>query len=358
MTLIFFQNCVSPHQIPYIQYCASKVGVSNVLVVAPRVDYDERVEMGWNSNELLEISYINFILSPTDEVVKSLFSEYKECKCMFSGIRADSDVFRWFGISLSYDVKRYIITESPYTYDKPLWMHYIRFYLLDYCFVKYIDGVFAIGEFCVKYYRSLSKRWKVFPFLYVTNMEIVQMEEVHGDLRIVYVGSLSKRKNVGILLESIIGVPSVQLSIYGDGSEREKLESFVRQKSLNVKFCGNIDMKEVQNEMSKHDVLVLPSLHDGWGAVVNEALTQGLYVVCSNKCGAMALLHDPMRGAIFKSGERRNLQQLMSQCSKNVEEIRAGRKARKQWAMEHISGEAVAHYFVACLTKDEVESLF
>lgn len=358
MTLFFFQNCVSPHQIPYIRCCAGLPNVSSVIVLAPRVDYEDRVKMGWESNELLDTPGIKFILSPADEKVSAMLTESEDCKCMFSGIRADVDVFRWFRMSLSYNVKRYIITEPPYTYDKPLWMHYLRFYLQDYRFVKFIDGVFAIGESCLKYYRSLSKRWKVFPFLYVTNIENFPASVVQGDLRLVYVGSLSKRKNVGVLLESLLGIPSVRLSIFGDGSERKGLECFARQYCLNVKFEGNIDMKDVQSEMSNHDVLVLPSLHDGWGAVVNEAMVQGLYVICSDKCGAMALLHHQGRGAVFKSGNSGDLSQLLTYCAKNVEEIRAGRMERKQWAKNHISGEAVARYFVDCLTKDDVKSLF
>lgn len=358
MTLVFFQNCVSPHQIPYIRCCANQTGVSKVIVVAPRIDYEDRVKMGWQSNMLLENPEVAFILSPTEEIVEKLLSENSQCNCMFSGIRADEDVFRWFRMSLSHDVKRFIITEPPYTYDKPLWMHYIRFFLQDYRYVKFIDGVFAIGESCVKYYRSLSRRWKVFPFLYVTNIDNVPSRDLYGGLKVVYVGSLSKRKNVGVLLKSLLGVHSVELSVFGEGDERNELERFARKTNLCVKFCGSIGIKEVQSEMTKYDVLVLPSLHDGWGAVVNEALAQGLYVVCSDKCGAIALLHDQERGSVFKSGNSGDLSQLLTYCAKNVEEIRAGRMERKQWAINHISGEAVARYFVDCLTMDDVKSLF
>lgn len=71
-------------------------------------------------------------------------------------------------MSLTYDVKRFIITEPPLTYKKPLWMHYLRFYLQDYKYVKHIDGIFGFGQAAVDYYRSISKHWKVFPFQYVT----------------------------------------------------------------------------------------------------------------------------------------------------------------------------------------------
>ena len=46
MILIFFQNCLSPHQIPYIRECAKDERVDKVYFVMPRIDYDERSDMG------------------------------------------------------------------------------------------------------------------------------------------------------------------------------------------------------------------------------------------------------------------------------------------------------------------------
>ena len=130
MILIFFQNCLSPHQIPYIRECAKDERVDKVYFVMPRIDYDERSDMGWSNDMLLNESTIEFILKPTDDKVRELLDVgNKDVRCLFSGIRADADVFRWLNISIGFDVKRYIITEPPYTFDKPLWMHYVRFFL-------------------------------------------------------------------------------------------------------------------------------------------------------------------------------------------------------------------------------------
>ena len=135
----------------------------------PRIDYDERSDMGWSNDKLTDEPTIEFVLKPTDEMVRELLNvSGRDVICFFSGIRGDIDVFRWLNISLGFNVKRYIITEPPYTLDKPLWMHYLRFFLQDYKYVKYIDGVFAIGESCEKYYNNISKHWKVWRFVDVT----------------------------------------------------------------------------------------------------------------------------------------------------------------------------------------------
>ena len=166
MRIVFFQNCISPHQIPYIRECVKDIRINKCFLIVPRIDYQQRIDMGWDSSNLLRGTSIICKIAPSDEDVSEILEVNKNAYCLFSGIRADADVFRWFKLSLKYDVKRYIITEPPFTYNKPLWMHYIRFFLQDYKYVKYINGIFGFGQDAVDYYNSISKRWKVFPFLY------------------------------------------------------------------------------------------------------------------------------------------------------------------------------------------------
>ena len=51
MNLIFLQNCISPHQMPYIKELPVYGSVDRVVVVAPRIDYDYRKQMGWKTPE-------------------------------------------------------------------------------------------------------------------------------------------------------------------------------------------------------------------------------------------------------------------------------------------------------------------
>lgn len=351
MNLIFFQNCVSPHQIPYIRECVNDERIKKVYFVSPRIDYGMRSDMGWSNDKLLNEQGTEFLLSPTDQQIQELLLNVGDANCLFSGIRADADVFRWLNLSLSYNVKRYIITEPPYIFDKPLWMHYIRFFIQDYKYVKHIDGIFAIGESCEKYYRSISKCWKVFPFIYVTESYEVSSVELSDELQILYVGSLSKRKNVKILLEALRGNKNVSLNIVGDGEERSMLEQMAQANEIRANFIGTLPMKEIPVIMQQNDVLVLPSLYDGWGAVVNEALTQGLYVVCSDRCGAKDLLHTDKRGCIFGNDNSVNLGNILKSLSDNVKEIRNGRSYRVDWARKNISGKSMAKYFIDCISE-------
>lgn len=113
---------------------------------------------------------------------------------------------------------------------------------------------------------------------------------------------------------------------------------------------GFQENSKIASIMSSQDILILPSIYDGWGAVVNEALQAGLYVICSDQCGASELLHDKRLGSVFKAGNSKLLADKIEFAANHIDEIRADRKYRIDWAEEHISGEAIAKYMVDCLS--------
>ena len=350
MTLIFFQNCVSPHQVPYIKELVLNSQVNEVYLIVPRYDYNERQEMGWDNKRLIDNTGIKLLYRPNEKTVKELLNENENSYCFFSGIRADADVFSWFKASLKYKVKRYIITEPPFTYNKPLWMHYIRFFLQDYKYVKYIDGILGIGEDAVKYYRNISKRWKVFPFQYVTEHNERTKGIPTGNLKLLFVGNLCKRKNVRIVIEALKGIKDIEFSVIGNGEERLELEKLANQNNVSVTFLGSKNMKEVPSIMQEHDVLVLPSLHDGWGAVVNEAMDLGLYVMVSDRCGAKMMIEKGETGDIFISNSYTSLREFILHAIKNKEFIRRNVHTNIE-SFSRYRGNNIAEYFINCLMK-------
>lgn len=348
MILIFFQNCVSPHQVPYIKELSLNPNIENVFLVVPRYDYNKRQDMGWDNKKLIDNTAIKLIYKPSKDIVQELLKINKNIFCFFSGIRADKDVFNWFKESINYQVKRYIITEPPYTFNKPLWMHYIRFFLQDYKFVKYIDGVFAIGEDAVKYYRSISNKWKVFPFLYVTEHNTRTKEAPSGNLKLLFVGNLCKRKNVKVVIKALKGFNNIKFTIVGNGEERRNIEKIAYKNKINIAFEGTKKMKEIPSIMQEHDILILPSLHDGWGAVVNEAMDLGLYVIVSNKCGARIMINKGENGDIFISNNKASLKKILITIFDRIQHIRLNTNKRIK-LFHKFHGKSVAEYFINCL---------
>lgn len=348
---------------PYIKELCKLSGVETVYVVSPVDDLEERRSMGWgddNNHNKERYDGVYVVLAPAVEEVEALFQKYegKDTWCMFSGINAFPEVSKWFRLSLKYNVKRGIITEPPYVYEHPLWQHAIRFAFKDWKYTKYIDKFYVMGDEYLWYYRMWSKRWDVIPFKYCTKwVDRTLPVPDNKELNVLYVGALSQRKNVPELLESIRGLSedcqySIRVGIVGDGEERKVCEKITASSDFksNFFFYGNMNMNNIPEVMQEYDVLVLPSRHDGWGAVVNEALTLGLYVICSDHCGAKYLLQDDSNGMVYKTNDIESLKKKMQLCILKKNEIRQNVHKRIDWAKHNIKDEVVANYFMEKLT--------
>lgn len=358
MRIVFWQNLLSPHQLPYITHMLDDKRVSEVIIVVGEDMDKNREKMGWKIPQIEGLSRCKIVLNPQENEMNNIFSQKeKESWHLFSGIRGFKFVFNAFKISLNYQIKRGLITERPYTFafghanGKPLLLHKIRFLLQDRKYARYIDKVFAMGDDAVSYFQKVYSKWDVIPFAYCTEPSLYFNHPQEGNTKFCFSGSLSTRKapqnivKAGILLNK-----EINISYIGAGNKEVEIKSLIKNhKQIHTTFYGFQDQTKIPELLSTQDVLILPSIYDGWGAVVNEALQAGLYVICSNKCGAKELLKNPRCGKVFQSENIKDLASLMKYCIDNIETIRKDRSFRKEWANTHISGRVIAQYMIDCL---------
>jgi len=95
------------------------------------------------------------------------------------------------------------------------------------------------------------------------------------------------------------------LLIVGDGEENEELNKLASKLKIDYKITGFIeDQEELFKIYYAGDLLVLPSSHDAWGLVVNEAMAAGLPVIVSNRCGcSLDLVKEGENGFILSDLE-------------------------------------------------------
>lgn len=91
----------------------------------------------------------------------------------------------------------------------------------------------------------------------------------------------------------------------GDGPEAKTLREVTEARKLGrVRFAGARRPEEIPAFWAAADLFVLPSVHEPWGAVVNEAMAAGLPVVLSDRVGAAPdLLRDGEDGRGFPAGD-------------------------------------------------------
>lgn len=119
-------------------------------------------------------------------------------------------------------------------------------------------------------------------------------------------GQLIKRKNYFELIKRWSMLPSdYVLLIIGDGKEKGKYQSFIKQNNLtNIKLLGFMSRSEIFEYYRLSDGFVFPSKEDIYGHVINEAMSQGLPIISTpNVNAAKHLIKDGKTGYIIPSIE-------------------------------------------------------
>ena len=131
------------------------------------------------------------------------------------------------------------------------------------------------------------------------------LETPAGSLRyVLFVGTFEPRKNLVTLLKALKELPDdCKLMIVGEsGWGAGQPGQVARQLGLQdrVTFAGRVSDAELDRYYRGARMLVMPSLSEGFGLPILEAMARGVPVVCSNAgalpevAGDAALLHDPL----------------------------------------------------------------
>lgn len=132
-----------------------------------------------------------------------------------------------------------------------------------------------------------------------------------NDFVILYVGRLSKEKMPLIILDAYknINNKNKKLFIVGDGPLHQQFEERIKELDIKrVYLFGFQPHEKIPDFYVASDVLVLPSMHETWGIVVNEAMCFGLPVIVSDKVGAAVdLVRDGYNGFIFPAKDAEKL---------------------------------------------------
>jgi glycosyltransferase involved in cell wall biosynthesis len=127
-------------------------------------------------------------------------------------------------------------------------------------------------------------------------------------LIVLFAGKLMPAKRPGDILRAsatlLTGGRPVHIVVVGSGELQASLTQEASELSLPVTFTGFKNQSELPYYYAGADVLVLPSEHETWGLVVNEAMACGLPAVVSEAVGcAPDLIDEGKTGFTFPLGD-------------------------------------------------------
>jgi glycosyltransferase involved in cell wall biosynthesis len=181
-----------------------------------------------------------------------------------------------------------------------------------------------LRHFCIPYHCDLA------PFL-----SIQRNPDAQPSTTFFFCGQMIERKAVDILLLAFdrLIASGVEARLLLVGREAE-LPTFMKlvgpATKARVQYEGFQAPESLPAYFAQADVFVLPSRHDGWGVVVNQALATGLPIITSDAVGAgLDYVGNGINGVRVQAGSVDDLYEAMKTLVQNPEMARRwGMKSR------------------------------
>ena len=352
MKIIFWQYIQCQLQSSYIRSLAAD-GQHDVFLVTQDDMPGWRIDMGWKKPDYGNVTLIH---KPDKITVNRLARENKN---------DTTHIFNSLGV---YPMVHYAFKQCPENAnigifsETHVWKGLkgpVRLVLGKYRAARYdykINFILAVGTLGYKWFQLCGfPDNKIYPFGYFVedsmNQTNYEIDYNNNDslFRIGFTGQLIYRKGLDILIRALSDIKDLKwvLDVVGDGEKRSELQSLCEKLDIadRVYFHGAKANQDVVRAMKKLDLFVLPSRWDGWGAVTNEALMNGVPVICSDLCGSASLIRDDRIGEIFAANNTHSLRQAL------VKRISCGKRTKEtaniitKWSKK-IRGESAANYLM------------
>lgn len=142
-----------------------------------------------------------------------------------------------------------------------------------------------------------------------------------GELNILYVGQVNQRKGILQILEAAkrINDPKITFNIVGGGVDAhwnlfEPYEKYVY-------YRGTAYFEKLNEYYSMSHVFLFPSMGDGFGLVLLEAMAAGLVPITTENCAGNDIIDDGIDGFIIPVGDDVAMSEKILWCSQNPERL-------------------------------------
>ncbi len=122
-----------------------------------------------------------------------------------------------------------------------------------------------------------------------------------GVFRVVYCGAISPRKGIYYLLQAFteLNLPNAELWVVGRAANPDFEKLLRRFHTPQVRFLGTFPQRRLAQIYSQGSVFVLPSIADGFGMVVPQAMACGLPAIVTENVGAGDIIVHGKNGYIL-----------------------------------------------------------
>jgi glycosyltransferase involved in cell wall biosynthesis len=150
-------------------------------------------------------------------------------------------------------------------------------------------------------------------------------------LRLLFVGGLSQRKGIAYLFEAVNALgKNVELTIVGHKASDQCVA--LDTELSKHKWIPNLPHDKILKLMREHDVFVFPSIFEGFGLVITEAMSQGTPVITTERTAGPDLIKDNENGWLVEAGSTEELIRIIEKLIERPDMIAEAGKAAMETA--------------------------
>lgn len=336
----FWQRIISPHMAGLAVALAQRGHA--VTYVAERAMRDDRARQGWQPPSLHGVT---LRIADSEQAVRQAVDAAAPTSVhICQGIRANGLVGRAQRLLARRGLRQWVVMETVDDGGPRGWVkravyrvHFLRWR-------QHLAGVLASGWRTADWVRARGvPTARVFPFAYFLPDTAPAPDAAPADAdgsacRVLFVGQFIERKRLSHLIDALAVLAQRTeldfcLQVVGSGPLEASLrERGQRLLGSRLQWIGSLPMDAVRARMAHADVLVLPSRHDGWGAVVSEALMAGTPAIASDACGSAGVVRASGVGGVFPAGDTTALSALLERTMRAGRVAPGQRQALAAWA--------------------------
>ena len=189
--------------------------------------------------------------------------------------------------------------------------------------IKKANIIFTLDQDSIKQYKKYNRNLISVNNSIILPEKVPEREYCHAPIRLLFVGRLSKVKHIdGIIAAVSLMGEETELTILGDGEERDYLQNFIKKEKVldQVHLVGAVLPCKVQEYMKNNDILVMNSILEGKPMTIIEAMSYGMPIITTNVGGISELLENNVEG-IFTDGSTEGIVEAIKVIRNNYKQM-------------------------------------
>ena len=320
MTITFVSNYLTLHQIPFCEAMYNKIG-DDFRFVNTELMESERISMGWGNDKVfpfeIDLKLAGNLINDSDIVIMGSAND----SLIQSRIKQNRPVIRYserilkngrWHVFSPRAIKNMYKAHTQFT-NKKVWLL---------CASAYAAGDYGLfGAYWGKCYK-----WGYFPrTTYFSENQLLEKKN-SITVNILWCGRMLnwKHPELAAFVAKHLNEKNIKfhMDIIGDGELKDDIKSQIinQQTENNVSLHGFLTPYQVRSFMERADIFIFTSdFHEGWGAVLNEAMNSGCACVVSHAIGAAPyLINDGYNGFLYKQGNSNELCNIVESLVENT----------------------------------------